>query len=191
MRHFSTMVARAGALVLAMSWLLPMTALPADAPKPPQKEKPADCELILKGRRIDILVLIDKDEKLIELVRPGDRVLLPAGQYAIRQIDVEGGWSSCWAGPAQAGQHWSTPDDRLLVLRPGKPCRPNMGMPLAPEISARRVGRLIKVDCRGSMWDGDGRWYRKVERNATPPRFTVYRGDRDITASGAGSLEFG
>jgi hypothetical protein len=190
MSHFSTM-ARAGALVLALGSLLPTAVCAADAPKPPQNKKPADCELILKGRRIDILVLIDKDEKLIELVRPGDRVLLPAGQYAIRQIDVEGGWSSQWAGGPQLGQLWSTPEERLLVLSPGEPCRPNMGMPLAPEISANRVGRLIKVDCRGSMQDDDGRSYRKVERNATPPRFTVYQGDRDITASGAGSLEYG
>jgi hypothetical protein len=44
---------------------------------------------ILKDRRVEKLVLIDKDEKLIAFVRPGDCVL-PAGQYEIRQIDVEG-----------------------------------------------------------------------------------------------------
>jgi hypothetical protein len=191
MRHFSTMV-RAGLLDLALGLLLLTGVCVADAPKPPQEQKPADCELILKGGRIEKLVLIDKDEKLIELVRPGDRVLLPAGQYAIRQIDVEGGWSSQWSNGPLLGQHWSTPDDRLLVLSPGRPCRPNMGMPLVPEISARRVGRLINVKCYGwQMCDGDGRSYRKVDRNARPPRFAVYQGDRDVTASGVGSLEFG
>jgi hypothetical protein len=195
MRHFSTIAVRAGALVLAIWPLLSAAAHAADAPKPLQKEKPADCELILKGSRIEKLLLIDEREKLIELVRPGDRVLLPAGYYKIQQIDVQGGWSSWWTFKTEASHpnlYLPTPENRLLLLSPDKPCRPNMGMPLVPEISARRVGRLIKVNCAGWMlYDGDGRMYTKLNGISPPPRFAVFQGDRDITASGAGSLEFG
>jgi hypothetical protein len=194
MRHLCMTAAFAGAIVLA-GWLYPPAiALAGDVVKQAQPEKRADCELILEGRGIEKLVLSDKQGKVISLVRPGACVLLPAGEYQIEEIGVEGGWSSGWSIEPRSSApplHWPPPPDRLLALSPGKPCQPDIGMPLKSEISAKRVGGLIKVSYRPWLRDGGGRPYMTLNSTPPPPQFAIYQGERDITASGAGSLEYG
>jgi hypothetical protein len=184
----------AGGLILAGWPLLSAIALAADVAKQAKAEKPADCRLILEGRHIEKLVLSDKHGKVINLVHPGARVLLPAGDYQIEEIEVQGGYWIKWSiGPrsVQPPSPWPPQSDRLLTLSPDQPCRPNIGMPLKPEITAQRVGRLLKVSYKPWLRDGDQRGYLTLERTPPPPRLAVYRGDREITAMGTGSLEYG
>ena len=67
---------------------------------------------------------------------------------------------------------WPPPSNRLLVLAADKPCQPKIGMPLKPEISAKRIGRLINVTCPW-LRDGDGRSYIAARSSPTLPQ--VYR----------------
>ena len=93
-------------------------------------------------------MLRDKQGKIFELDHPAARVTLPAGEYQIEAIEVEGGYQASWSLPPYSSEppsYWPPPNDRLLVLRPDQPCDPKIGMPLKPEITAKRVGRLIKV----------------------------------------------
>ena len=180
-------------LIVLVSSILPTPALAGDVMAQRPAKKPADCLLILEGKHIEKLVLRDKRGKMVELVHPAARVTLPAGEYQIDAIEVEGGYSARWSlepYSPQSPAHWPPPNDRLLVLKPDKPCQPNIGAPLKPAITAKRVGRLIKVSYVPWLCDGGSRPYMTLQssHNAT---FAVYQGDRDITASGAGSLEFG
>jgi hypothetical protein len=193
MRHLCMTAAFAGVLVLAGWSLPPVIALAENVVKQAQPEKPADCRLILEGRHVDKLVLSNKQGKLIELVRPGACVLLPAGDYQVEEIEVEGGYYINWPLEPRSSEppsHWPPASNRLLRLRPETPCRPNIGMPLKPEITAKRVGRLVKVRYSACLMDGGGRGYLPRERDLLP-QFAVYQGERDITATGAGSLEYG
>ena len=169
-----------------------MPALAADVVEKKQPQKP-DCLLLLEGKHVEKLVLRDKQGKITELAHPAARVTLPAGEYQIEAIEVEGGYAMHWSYEPYSPQppaFWPPPSNRLLVLAPDKPCQPKIGMPLKPEISAKRIGRLINVTCPW-LRDGDGRSYIAARSSPTLPKFTVYQGDRDITATGSGSLEFG
>ncbi len=193
MKPVCATVAVVGLLIAMMSSILPAPALAADVVAQRPAKKPADCLLILEGKHIEKLVLRNKQGKIVELVRPAARVTLPAGEYQVDVIEVEGGYAANWSlGPysPQSPSHWPPPNNRLLVLSPDKPCQPNIGTPLKPEITAERVGRLIKVNYIPWLRDGGGRTYMTLQSSHNPT-FAVYQGDRDITASGAGSLEFG
>lgn len=188
---------RAQCLVSLAAWLLvPAITWATDVVKQPEAEKPADCQLILEGKHIEKLVLSDKQGKVVNLVRPDARVLLPAGDYQIEEIEVPGGYITRWF--VKPPSPWPPPRDRLLTLSPDKPCRPNIGGPLKAtiDIKAKRVGRLVKVSyslwLRGSeQWPYFLRERAPVSEQAPLPQFAIYQGDRDITAMGAGSLEYG
>jgi hypothetical protein len=184
-----------GLLIASASFLPPTLAVAGNVQEQRQAKKPADCLLILQGKHIDKLVLRDKQGKIVELVHPAARVTLPAGEYQIEWIEVEGGYQGGWSIPPfslESPSSWPPPSDRLLVLRPDKPCDPKIGMPLTPMIAANRVGRLIKVSYNPFLRDGDrrGSYFCTLQGSHPPPTFTVYQGDRNITALGAGSLEF-
>jgi hypothetical protein len=177
-------------------WLVvPAFLLAGDVAKQPEAKKPANCQLILEGRHIEKLVLSDRQGRVTELVRPGDRVLLPAGDYQIDDIVVKGGYTCDWQFPLawpQLPSRWPPQSERRITLSHDSPCRPNIGTPLKPEITAKRVGRLMKVSY--SLWlrDGGARGYSNPNsRNALFPQFAVYQGDRDVTSLGSGSLEYG
>jgi hypothetical protein len=186
-------VAVAGLLIALASSILPTIALAGDVAAQQQAKKPADCLLILEGKHIEKLVLREKQGKIVELVHPAARVTLPAGEYQIDAIEVEGGYSSRWSlepYSPQTSWKWPPPSNRLLVLAPDKPCQPNIGTPLKPEITAKRVGGLIKVTYNAWLRDGGARPYMTLQPPHNPT-FAVCQGDRNVTASGAGSLEFG
>jgi hypothetical protein len=194
MKPVRQMAAVVGLLIAAVSSLLPTAALAGDVASQRQLKQPADCLLILEGKHIDRLVLRDKQGKIVELLHPAARVTLPAGEYQIEWIEVEGGYQGGWSIPPFSSERpssWPPPNDRLLVLRPDKPCDPKIGMPLTPAITAKRVGRLIKVSYNHFLRDGDRRGsYFNIQASRPHPTFAVYQGARDVTAMGAGSLEF-
>lgn len=194
MKPWCITAAVAGSLIASRSAILSTSALAGDVVAQKQAQQPADCQLILEGKHIEKLVLRDKQGKIVELVHPAARVTLPAGEYQIEAIEVEGGYAVSWSlGPysPQPPSFWPPPCDRLLVLTPEQPCDPKIGAPLKPEITAKRVGRLIKVSYIPCLRDGGARPYMTRQPSSAPPTFAVYQGDRDITATGSGSLEFG
>jgi hypothetical protein len=181
------------AVLLSMMWPLSVPSISAaDATRTPETENSADCQLILEGRQIEKLVLSNEQGKVINLVHPGDTTLLPAGDYQIEEIEVQGGYVTRWV--PNSPSLWPPPKNRLLSLSPNQPCQPNIGGPLKAsiDISAKRKGRLVQATYH--------LWLRGVEQSpyspahcgeVPPTKFTVYQGDREITGSGCGSLEYG
>ncbi len=194
MKRSCITAAVAGLLIASLSAILSTSALAGDVATQKQPQNPADCLLILECNHIEKLVLRDKQGRITELVHPAARVTLPAGEYQIEAIEVEGGYHVSWSLPPYSSApptFWPPPRNRLLVLTPDKPCNPKIGAPLKPEITAKRVGRLISVNYIPWLRDGDARPYLTRQPSSAPPTFAVYQGDRDITATGSGSLEFG
>jgi hypothetical protein len=188
-------------VVLVGVWLLaPLVIFAADATTlPAQKAKsdpPANCQLILEGRKIDALTVADRNGTLTTFKNPGNTVMLPAGEYRIIMVDVTGGFSLITPDLAREPlTTWPPTRNFLLALSPDKPCRPNIGMPLKVDIhvSTDRVGNLIKARYSDSIRDEGNRTYHSARSSTreSPPTFTIYKGEQDITAKGDGSLEYG
>ena len=156
--------------------LLPAIALVAEAPTEPTAPNALGCELILEGKCIEKIDLLDEQGQTKNFVKPGASVFLPPGQYEIEEIQLQGGYS---AGPYYGFS------DQQLELSPDKPCRLKCGAPLAPSVTVNREGRLLKMDYQ--LLDGNGREYHSSEYD-NPPTFIVYRGDQQI---GSGTFEYG
>lgn len=168
---------------VAACWLLLTPAVLAAISAVEQPDvKGADCQLLLEGKHITKLELIDERGKTLELNHPGPSILLPAGRYQICRIRVEGGYLAeafPWDAHAE--------DDRYqLVLTPGATCDPRIGAPLKPHLTVRRSGDLLMLDCR-ALCDGDGREYHSTT-DAPPAVYIVYQGDRNL---GWGTLKYG
>ena len=200
----------AGWCVLA-GWLLlaPLSALSVEPTKEhePAKElrseKSATCELILEGKHIDELRLgIGQSRDMILLVRPGSlgrrslghqqlgggddetklieagsSTFLPPRRYQILDVQVEGKYGT---------RRRSNDSERWLILSPQRPCQPDIGAPLVPTASVKRMGRLLKLGYQ--LFDGGGREYFLGQVRGTPPSFAIYQGDRQI---GSGSFKYG
>lgn len=189
--------------LLTWAWSMASFCVAAETSQPNGKnghasqrspQNPDDGLLILKGRKVKKLVLSDRQGKLWTFDEPGDRVSLPVGEYRIRALEVAGGFCLVW-DPSDVVESakavWPPPDNRRLTIRPGQPCQADFGMPLKLHIvtNAHRVGRLIDASFSKTIADQGGRFY-SCTKNAVP-KFAVYKGGRDITDLGVGSLEYG
>jgi hypothetical protein len=134
------------------------------------------CELVIEGSRIARLTLEGRYGQIRHLANPGPRVSLPAGDYSVRQVELKGGYQ--FIGP-------STPDPGRFTLTAQAPYRLKVGAPLTSDVKVARSGRFLTLDYQ--LLDAGGRAYRGGE-SVNRPRFTVYRGDREI---GSGSFEYG
>jgi hypothetical protein len=164
-----------GRIIAICALLLPATAL-ADQPAVKESDlPPLTCELIL-GKHIEKLSLVDERGQGAISKRRGSSMFLWPGRYVVKEIDLQGGYSAR-TNPGRPADH--------LTLAPGKPCRFDVGTPLRPGVSAKRAGRLLKLDYR--LLDADGRKYLN-ELRENPPRFAVYQGENKIAS---GSFEYG
>ena len=136
----------------------------------------AGCELRIKGKFIKTLTLVDRLGKVEQIPDPGPSVLLPAGEYRVREVELQGGFR-CYV--------YSERDQDWFTLSPDGPCDLQVGAPLTPKAKVGRQGRLLKLDYE--LLDAAGRNYSKRDR-ANPPRFAIYQGDRLLTS---GSFEYG
>jgi hypothetical protein len=158
-------------------WLsVPMALLAAAPAKPP----PADatlCEVIL-AKHVKNLALIDGYGNAAVYMSRGSSLLLAPGEYKIREISLEGGYSSS----IDAGRA-----EQRVTLTSGKPYHFDVG-PLKSGVTVKRAGRLLTMDYQ--LLDAAGRQYRNLGRtiDSKPPQFTVYQGDRAI---GSGTFEYG
>ena len=114
MKRSCITAAVAGLLIASLSAILSTSALAGDVATQKQPQNPADCLLILEGKHIEKLVLRDKQGRITELVHPAARVTLPAGEYQIEAIEVEGGYHVSWSlppyssAPRRSGRHRET-----------------------------------------------------------------------------------
>ncbi len=148
--------------------------LAADAKEPPAGDA-SNGELRIEGKLIESLTVINKAGDSRTINRPGASVSLPADQYSIQQIQLEGGYICSY--PATAESFSVTGD---------QPCKLQAGAPLTPGLTLERSGKIVELDY--GLVDAAGRKYRGGRSPLDPPRFTVHRGDREI---GSGTFEYG
>ena len=138
---------------------------------PTAVRKPGDCELILEGKYIESLSLLDPLGNTKVIKSPGSSMFLPPGRYVLEEVHLESGCSA-----------WSHSD---FTLTPDKPCRLNIGAPLKSSLAVKRDGRLLKLDYQ--LCDAGERNYSNSDRS-NPPEFAVYQGDEKI---GSGKFAYG
>ena len=80
-------------------------------------------------------------------------------------------------------------DDEWFVLAPGKPHELVIGAPLSPQVTVKRHGKFLQMDC--DLVDAAGRSYSFLSQDGqrpAPPRFTVYKNDEVL---GSDSFAYG
>lgn len=173
--------------VAAVAWALCSARIVFSQPPAAQNQAPL-CELQIEGHSIQSLTLLgDVPEIGLDgeyagtqrFLRPGKIVRLPAGRYHVLDVTLEGGLEA----------HENFLDARQWIdVSPDTPCKLVIGAPLSPQVTVRRHGRFLEMDC--DLVDGGGRSY--VASNSTgwrpPPTFTVYKDDQVL---GSGSFEYG
>ena len=146
----------------------------------PATEQPAEdgtaCQLNIAGGFIEKLTLANKTGVPFEFDHPGPSLTLPAGQYCVRALVLEGGFYG-FGNPA-ADEYWFT-------LGPNAAYELRAGAPLRLNVQATRRGSVLTLDY--TLNDASGRKYVDTER-AELPTFTVYR---DGEKAGSGSFEYG
>lgn len=183
-------------------WLFASQALGAAAPAAPAPSAvPKEGTLEIVGSGIEKLVLSSHVERLVvsgslagrgsktdvffretgprtELIRPGRKVALPAGEYWIYQVALQGGWTFETAGIPPEANHFT--------IRPGQTSRLAIGAPLTAKVKVERFGEALEVNF-GQLVDAAGRNYTSNPRGA-PPQVKIYQGDRLV---GSGKFEYG
>jgi hypothetical protein len=76
-------------------------------------------------------------------------------------------------------------DGRVLVT-PDEPGQLQAGAPLESELTFTRSGKILMLDYK--LLDAAGRDFSRSGAALGPPRFVVYKGDREI---GSGTFEYG
>ncbi len=140
-----------------------------------QEENPVTGELKLEGKHIQQIVFIDKGRKREKFENPGESIRLPAGEYQLREVRLEGGYVSRFIA---ASGRWTTVNkDKPNVLK--------VGAPLKQSVSVQRRRNLLVLDYE--LLGVGGHKYVQARRG-TPPQFAIYRGDKKIAS---GKFEFG
>ena len=137
------------------------------------------CELTIHGDSIRQLTLIEKHGTGQAFESPGETVKLPAGEYRVEAVAIEGGYE---LSPLESfRQKW------FHVTEKG-PNELTVGAPLYPTVTTRRHGGFIQMDY--DVVDGEGRSYQRefTEKMPPAPTFTVFRDGEEI---GSGSFEYG
>lgn len=163
----------------AVAWLLFLPASPAAAELTAgQSAEDAACELKIEGKFIRRLTLENKNGHLEQIDQPGPKLSLPAGQYRVRQVDLEGGYRHV--------DPYSAAKTQWFTLAAGRPYQLKLGAPLRPHVKATRVGRFLELDYE--LLGAGGRKYSPQQPQANRPQFAVYKGGGRI---GSGRFEYG
>lgn len=137
---------------------------------------PQNGQLIIKGKGIEHLVLVDKDNKRQELKTPGEVISLSPGEYRPEIVTLKGGYS--------CGTYLFA-DEKCFKIEAGKTTELNMGAPLAPAIKVTRNGNMLVL---GYELRGIGGEEYSDQSRENAPGFVVYKGDKQV---GSGKFEFG
>lgn len=133
--------------------------------------------LRLEGKSVECLKLRRaKGGQIEEFRRPGDGIELPMGEYRVQEVHLEGGY--VYHASRGPGRHEGP-------VEVGKQATLTVGLPLRHTIEVERRGRLLTLDY--ALLGAGGEQYTGGDRS-NPPRFKIYKGDREIAS---GQFEFG
>ena len=158
-------------LSLAMLIILGLVVTPCGAQQDAVKG-----EIKLEGKRVSRLVLRLIDGGTERFDQPGETIKLPPGQYELLQSHLEGGYTSYFP---------DVPGLRSIEIDANEPAVLKVGAPLKQELRVQRQGRFLSLEYE--LLGAGGERYAPARREK-PPRFTVSRGERQITS---GELEYG
>lgn len=135
-------------------------------------------ELRIEGQGIELLTVRNAAGVRKTFDRPGSTLTLPAGDYHVDSVRLEGGHST---------QSANVPANLRVTVGSRAPATLKVGAPLRQIIKARRQGSMLVLDYE--LIGQGGEQYR-VSRNqgAATPGFAVYRGKRNVAS---GQFEFG
>jgi hypothetical protein len=134
--------------------------------------------LEIAGKGVQRLELVDGQGQQHVLDHPGPTASLPAGQYNLQRIILEGGVE----GPSNRS---SSPAFRQFVITAGQTQRLDIGAPLTATVKATRKGGVIVFDF--ALVDSRGWQYSSTDRS-NPPQLKIYARDRLV---GSGTFEYG
>ena len=140
-----------------------------------QELNPDIGQLKIEGEHIERLVLERKDGQTEKLENPGQTIKLPVGEYKLREVRLEGGYSIRNLG-ALSHNRIAISESEPAVLKAGGPLK-----------------QTIKIERRGSVlvlnYDliGVGGESYAIARNRQPS-FQIFKGDQKIAS---GQFEFG
>jgi len=133
-----------------------------------QEEDSAMGELKLEGKHIQQLVLQSRDGKRESFDKPGESITLPAGEYRLREVHLEGGYVS---------RVQIVPDDWVTADK-DKPAVLKVGAPLKQTVKVQRQRNLLVLNYELLGVGGESYTHRDRSKR---PQFTVYKGTKKIT----------
>jgi hypothetical protein len=167
-------------------WIVPLVmglaAAVTHGAAPPPSGRPGHGTLEIAGKGVEKLVLDGPragEQQTLDL--PGPSVSLPAGQYSVRQVMLQGGFEG-----SRVDRPGSVPQVYQFKIAPGQSHRINVGAPLTSSVTVKRRGSVLHIDY--AIADAGGwRYFPRGSQN-TPPQVNFYRGDEKI---GSGTFEYG
>jgi hypothetical protein len=147
----------------------------------PTSAKQDLCELKIEGKFVERLVLQrlwkgGPDIKQIVLDHPGASVKLPAGEYHVKEIHLQGGYL-CELPIIKGITGADAEKYGWFPLSPDKPYLIHVGNTLKPSLSVYRVGQLLRLQY--TFCDEGDRTYTNENCNLLP-KFTVLLNDEPI-----------
>ena len=126
------------------------------------------------------------DAKNALVLRPPKlHVAIPAGQYVVMGIALQGGYLHIAPLQKADGKILVSRTAELLTIRPDKPCSLKVGLPLKPALLlVGRQGRTIQMVY--ALYDAQLRFYAE-KMQEKPPQFTVSCNGREV---GSGPLQY-
>jgi hypothetical protein len=147
-----------------------------------------NCELIIAGRSVERLILVNDRGRYRRFANPTQRVSLRAGKYRVAEVLLRGGYLSCPYGRRVFLHEIYRLDEEKkgwFTVGPDQPYRLQVGAPLSPRVTVQRRGRNLIFDY--DLADGGGNSYYNYARQRKPT-FLVRKGGRVIAS---GSFEYG
>jgi hypothetical protein len=132
--------------------------------------------LEIEGKSIETLIVEDRNGSQHAFQRPGRPVPLPAGEYRLRQVQLQGGYH--WQLLPDAEEPW-------FHIGAGATHKVAAGAPLRPHAAASPGAGYLALDA--DLRDAAGRKFGGARQGA-PPRFVVTKNGREV---GSGSFEYG
>jgi hypothetical protein len=149
--------------------------------EPPRPASAGNGTLEIAGKGVEKLVLSGpRPGQEQPLDRPGPSVSLPAGQYSVKQIVLQGSFEG--RPPERSG---SFPMIYQFTIAPGQSYRLKIGTPLTSTVTVKRRGSVLRLDYE--MLDAGG-WKYSPRGREDPPRVNIYQGDELV---GSGSFKYG
>ena len=154
---------------------MPVIAFTAE---PVKESIPSDvkaCTLVLEGKPIDNLILVDPQGLLYKFSRPNSTLSLPPGRYLIREIAVR--WD-------ENGYPSTDRDVNCLTLSPNYTCILKFGENPSLKLSVNRQGNLLAADCFTYIKPNS----LVNTTNDIHPLIAVYQGEEKLAS---GPLKYG